>query len=135
MFILDQPATANSTHTQNLFQSSFLYSNSSFFWFISETKYDILDSPCVPILELNQEHKDEISASPKQLSLPQSTTTQPLTFKALQTIKITKLGLLCLSPHCFLPEGSLHQNWKANSYSLSGKRFPTTELEVGFANH
>ena len=66
-------------------EPTFLYYNSSFFWFISETKDDILDSAWVPILKLNREHKDEISAGPKQDSLPQPTTTQPSTFKALQT--------------------------------------------------
>ena len=39
-------------------------------------------------------NQDEISAGPKQDSLPQFITTYPPTIKALQTTKITKLGPL-----------------------------------------
>ena len=48
-----------------------------------------------------QEHKDEISSCPKEGSLLQPTTTQPLTFKALKTTGITNLGRLSLPPLFF----------------------------------
>ena len=82
-----------------------------------------------------QKHKDEISAGPKQDSMLQPTTTQPSKFKALQNTKIIKLGLLSLTPLFF--------NRRFNTSNLKNtfiflppeKRFPTSELEVGFANH
>ena len=56
-----------------------------FFWFISEIEDDILDSPCVLILKLNQEQKNEISAGPKRDSLP-----QPTTIKEVKGFELSK---------------------------------------------
>ena len=141
IFTLDQLATTNSTHSHNLFQSkfslltvrgrcwknlsipvasqenlapTFLYFNSSFSSFISETK-DILDSPCVPISKFNQEHKDKILADPKQDLCPNPSPPNPQHSKhsKLQNNKVRPPVSLSI---VFLTEGSLHQNLKANSY-------------------
>ena len=64
-------------------RTHFLQPNCALPWLTSETKDKILTHPACPILELYQEHEDKISADPKQNSLPQATTTQTLTTKAL----------------------------------------------------
>ena len=70
--ILNPPSCTQNLHSVDSYQKQ---------------KDDILDSPCVPILELNHNTKDEILAGPKHDLLLQATTTHPLTIRALQNTK------------------------------------------------
>ena len=117
--------------SQEILKITFLYPNSSFPWFTSQTKDENLDSSC----ELYQEHKEEISASPKHDSLPQPTTTQRSTFKVLETTKITKLGLLFLPPLFFNRSFTTSKSKNKFIFLTPEKRFATAELKGGFANY
>ena len=82
-----------------------------------------------PSLNKVKNTKDTILAVPKQDFLLRATTTHPTTIKEVQTIRITKLGLLSL-PHWFLTEGLKNQNWKANTCSPPpGKDLGPFELD------
>ena len=68
--------------------------------------------PRSPSFNKTRNTKDAIPASPKQDFLLHTTTTHLPTIRALQTTKITKLGLPTLPPVAF----KTHQNYKADMY-------------------
>ena len=68
-----------------------------------------------------KKHIDDISGGTKQDFLPEPTTTQSFTFKALQNTKITKLGLLSFSPLIF-NRRSTTTNEKQIDYRRGGSR-------------
>ena len=134
-FTWAQPATTNSTHphiilskhiflvaprtskeklsipctTQKTLRSLDLY---------QKQKYEILDSLCVshPWVKPGTQ-KMRFQPVPNKTFCSKLPLHYRPTNRALQTTKITKLGLLSL-PHCFQTEDSLYQNWKANPCSL-----------------
>ena len=69
---------------------------------------------------LYTKHIDDIPGGPKQDSLPNLTTIQPSTLKALQTTKTTKLDLLFLTP-LFFNRGATTPNEKQIHFLPSRK--------------